>query len=108
MPRNKDNAETTRLSAIEEDILTVLVDRECYGLEILGYLNLGRRHTLTFSSLYPALNRLGEKKFIDWRWGDETDSSGGARRKYYKLIDLGISTLKEVQNYREGLKRRES
>jgi PadR family transcriptional regulator, regulatory protein PadR len=108
MPRNRDIAETVRLSAIEEDILTVLVDRECYGLEILGYLNLERRHQLTFGSLYPALNRLGEKKFIDWRWGDETENSGGARRKYYKMLDLGIATLEEVQNYREGLKRRES
>jgi PadR family transcriptional regulator, regulatory protein PadR len=103
MSRNQDNLETVRLSAIEEDILTVLLGRECYGLEILGYLNTGRKHQLTFGSLYPALNRLTKKEFIRWRWGDEQDETGGARRKYYKMLNLGISILAEVQSYRLGL-----
>jgi PadR family transcriptional regulator, regulatory protein PadR len=105
MARNRDKAETVRLSAIEEDILTVLLDRECYGLEILKYLNVGRDPELSFGSLYPALNRLSDKKkgFIRWRWGDENDETGGARRKYYQPTGLGISTLKKVQDYRAGL-----
>ena len=104
MPRSQDNSDTVRLSAIEEDILTVLLSRECYGLEILAYLNTGRKHHLSFGSVYPVLNRLLDKGFLEWRWGSEEDSSGGARRKYYKMVDLGISILKEVQNYRDRLK----
>jgi hypothetical protein len=42
MPRQKDDADTIRLSAIEEDILTVLLGRELYELEILDQLNPGR------------------------------------------------------------------
>jgi hypothetical protein len=51
-----------RLSAIDEDILTLLTGRELYGLEILDQLNLDRpTNPLHFGSLYPALNRLDKK-----------------------------------------------
>jgi PadR family transcriptional regulator, regulatory protein PadR len=103
MPRKKDDADTVRLSAIDEDVLTALLGRELYGLEILDQLNPGRPLEISFGSLYPALNRLEKKGFIEWRWGDEQDGSGGARRKYYKVTGLGASTLKDVQNYRASL-----
>jgi PadR family transcriptional regulator, regulatory protein PadR len=104
MARKKDDAETVRLSAIDEDILTALLGRELYGLEILDQLNPGRPLDLSFGSLYPALNRLEKKGFIEWRWGDEQDGSGGARRKYYQVTGLGRETLEAVQQYRDGLR----
>jgi PadR family transcriptional regulator, regulatory protein PadR len=107
MPRSKktvdDEQDSVRLSAIDEDILTVLLGRELYGLEILGELNPGRTIPLQFGSLYPALNRLEQKGLVSWKWGDEQDESGGARRKYYKVTDLGEQKLRSVQEYREGL-----
>jgi PadR family transcriptional regulator, regulatory protein PadR len=107
MPRQKDDADTVRLSAIDEDILTVLLGRELYGLEILDKLNPSRPIPLSFGSLYPALNRLEKKGFIKWRWGDEQDNSGGARRKYYKVTGLGATQLHDVQHYRMRLAQRE-
>ena len=95
-----------RLTAIDEDILTVLLGREFYGLEILDHLNEGRSLALSFGSLYPALNRLEKKGLISWRWGDEVDESGGARRKYFKVTGLGATTLDEVQQYRLQLAQR--
>ena len=59
-------------------------------------------------SLYPGLNRLEKKGLISWRWGNEEEVSGGARRKYYKITALGISTLKQVQQYRISLAERAS
>lgn len=106
MPRKKDDADSVRLSAIDEDILTVLLGRELYGLEILDQLNPDRPLQISFGSLYPALNRLEKKGFIEWRWGDIQDGSGGARRKYYKVTGLGIGTLKDVQQYRMALAQR--
>jgi PadR family transcriptional regulator, regulatory protein PadR len=110
MPRSKktvdDEQDSVRLSAIDEDILTVLLGRELYGLEILDELNPDRPIPLRFSSLYPALNRLEQKGLVDWKWGDEMDESGGARRKYYKVTGLGAKTLGLVQKYREDLRRR--
>ncbi|MGK7899452.1 MAG: PadR family transcriptional regulator [Xenococcus sp. (in: cyanobacteria)] len=97
-----------KLSAIDEDVLTVLkVQGEQYGLEILDCLNLDREKILGielgFGSLYPALNRLEKKGLIEWRWGDESEVSGGARRKYYKINALGLQSLDAVQRYRVKL-----
>ena len=97
-----------KLSAIDEDILTALLGRELYGLEILDQLNLDRPVTLKFGSLYPALNRLEKKGLVRWKWGDEEDESGGARRKYYRVTGLGAKVLREVQLYRISLARRAS
>jgi PadR family transcriptional regulator, regulatory protein PadR len=108
MPKREtdDELETVRLSAIDEDILTVLLGREFYGLEILDELNPGRPIQLRFSSLYPALNRLEKKGMVSWRWGDAIDESGGARRKYYKVTGLGATTLRSIQTYRMSLAQR--
>ena len=97
-----------RISAIDEDLLTVLLGRELYGLEILDQLNLDRPSELKFGSLYPALNRLEKKGLVSWQWGDEVDESGGARRKYYKVTGLGAKTLRTVQQYRATLAQRAS
>jgi PadR family transcriptional regulator, regulatory protein PadR len=106
VPRSKDDEDTKRISAIEEDILTALLGQERYGLEVLDVINPGRPTQLSFGSLYPALNRLEKKGFISWRWGDEQDNSGGARRKYYKVTGLGATTLRELQDYRLALAQR--
>ncbi|MBP0020766.1 MAG: helix-turn-helix transcriptional regulator [Cyanobacteria bacterium SBLK] len=107
MPRKKQTEEgSIRLSPLDEDILTVLMGgRELYGLEILDELNLDERPggELGFGSLYPALNRLDKKGLIDWRWGNEHEETGGARRKYYKINGLGARVLREVREYRNAL-----
>lgn len=102
----KEKKEKFKMSALEEDILTGLIGRELYGLEILDQLNLGRPSELMFSSLYPALNRLEKKGYVSWKWGDEHDSSGGARRKYYKVNGVGANALRKVQEYRLALAQR--
>ncbi|MEL6384939.1 MAG: PadR family transcriptional regulator [Cyanobacteria bacterium J06626_18] len=115
MGKKKDNqkprkgtGKPVKLTAIDEDILTVLLGKELYGLEILDVLNPGRPIPLSFGSLYPALNRLEKKGLITWRWGDEMKESGGARRKYYKVTGLGAKSLQAVQEYRNLLVRRSS
>ena len=105
--KQKDSQDKpVRLSAIDEDILTVLLGRELYGLEILDQLNLDRPIKLRFGSLYPALNRLEKKGLVSWQWGDAVDESGGARRKYYKVTGLGARVLRQVQQYRAALAER--
>lgn len=108
MSKEKQDKETeaVRLSAIDEDVLTALLGRELYGLEILDELNLDRPILLRFGSLYPALNRLEKKGLISWRWGDVQEGSGGARRKYYKVNGVGANALQEVQEYRSMLAQR--
>ena len=103
MGKKDSSSNPIKLSAIDEDILTVMGTRELYGLEILDDLNLERPLPLGFGSLYPALNRLEKKGLIRWRWGNEAEVSGGARRKYYTVTALGINSLKAVQHYRAAL-----
>ena len=99
---NKDD-EMLNLSPNEGDILSVLLGRELYGLDILNQLNPGRPIPLSFGSLYPALNRLEKKGFLEWRWGDEQEETGGARRKYYKVTGLGARVFYQWQHYRMQL-----
>ena len=47
-----------------------------------------------------------KKGFVSWKWGDEHDSSGGARRKYYKVNGAGAAALSEIQQYRAALAQR--
>lgn len=89
-----------RLSAIDEDILTLLEGRRLYGLQILEEINLGRPSVLGMGTLYPSLNRLEDKGCVSWRWGDDQLGTGGARRKYYEVTELGVAALRTVQQYR--------
>jgi len=95
--------EGVKLSALEEDILTLMGTQKLYGLEMLEGLNKGRPIPIGFGSLYPTLNRLEKKGLISWKWGDEQDQTGGARRKYYQVTGMGSNVLREVQEYRELL-----
>lgn len=103
MGKGHNESEPVKLSAIDEDLLTVLLGRKLYGLEILNKLNDGRPIPIGFGSLYPALNRLEKKGLVSWHWGDESEETGGARRKYYEVTALGATTLREVQEYRARL-----
>ena len=94
------------LKLTDENILTVLLGRELYGLDISAQLNNSDRpfENLKLGSLYAALNRLEKKGLVSCRWGDEVEgASKGARRKYYKVTGLGEQSLCAVQQYRASL-----
>lgn len=101
-----NNDELITLSALEEDLLTVLCSKELYGLQIMNAINdasKGKR-SIGFGSLYPTLHRLEKKGLVKARWGEETDpESGGARRKYYRVTGLGEQVLRGIQAYRAHL-----
>lgn len=95
------------LSGLEEDILTALLGRSLYGLQISKAIadasNGGRR--IGVGSLYPTLRRLERKGFVSSHWeGDSTgEKRGGARRRYYKISPDGSSVLLENRQVRENL-----
>ncbi|MHC5763074.1 PadR family transcriptional regulator [Nostoc sp.] len=106
MSKVHDEKDGIRLSALEEDILTLMGTQKMYGLEILDGLNQGRPISIGFGSLYPTLNRLEKKGLVSWKWGSEQEETGGARRKYYIITGSGQTVLREVQDYRDQLKMR--
>ena len=103
----KEKKKSIKLSSIDQDILTVLLGRKLYGLEMLDQLNPGRPSTpLTSGSIYPVLNRLEDRGLIAYKLSSKPTGSRGARRKYYQVTDLGSSVLLKVQDYRKVLAQR--
>lgn len=94
------------LSALEEDILTVLLGQELYGLQICQAIEEASegKQTLKIGSLYPSLHRLEKKRFVTSRMGSSgIESRGGNRRKYYKITGLGATALTQKQQVRKRL-----
>ena len=108
MAKHKDKG-VVILSALEEDLLTALIDRKpTYGLEILEILNQKRRKyeipELRIGSLYPTLKRMEDQKLIKGEWGDKAAES--TRRRYYKITADGEIAITRTQAYRRELARR--
>lgn len=91
------------LSALEQDLLTLLSIRPLYGLEFVEAINTASdgRRTLQVGSLYPTLHRLEKDNMIEGHWSDSTSS--GAKRKYYTITDLGRQILESTNTYRQNL-----
>lgn len=94
------------LSALEENIITVLNYHQLYGLQIIKAIEQasGGKRKLGIGSLYPTLHRLEKKGFVISQWGDDHPQvRGGARRKYYEITALGRQVLRETQQTRANL-----
>lgn len=78
---------------IDTIILKTLSTKDCYGYEIIKEIQKrsGGEYIIKQPTLYSSLKRLETQGFISSRWGE---ISGGGRRKYFSLTDLG----KEVFN----------
>jgi PadR family transcriptional regulator PadR len=104
--KNHKDTDQFDLSLQEEIIMTLLVSRELYGLELMKAIEEATEGKLRikFGSLYPTLHRLEKKGFVTSHWGDDTpEERGGARRKYYQVTGLGERALRETQRLRANL-----
>jgi PadR family transcriptional regulator PadR len=93
------------LSTREEDLLTLLIGKQLYGLEILEATKASGR-TIGVGSLYPTLHKMEDKGLIRSWWGEETPAAHGhARRRYYTATGFGQLVLEQTQRRRAGLAR---
>ncbi|MEM9219420.1 MAG: helix-turn-helix transcriptional regulator [Cyanobacteria bacterium P01_F01_bin.150] len=108
----KNDAGGIVLSALEEDLLTVIrkYSEGIYGLDLLGQVNTAnkkhKRRQIGVGSLYPALKRMEKQGLVTARWGEdheESEASSGARRRYYSITGLGTSALEDTWLYRTQL-----
>jgi PadR family transcriptional regulator PadR len=90
------------ISALEEDLLTLLYQRSLYGLEFVNAIKeaSGGTRELGLGSLYPTLARLEKNKLVTYRWGDEQI---GPRRKYYDITPFGRAILENTWRFRRAL-----
>lgn len=107
MPKkNKDGVFI--LSALELDLLTVLMGEELYGLELLERINQARSkvgmNKLGIGSLYPTLKRMEKAKLIAGEFREPVAGEDGSpRRKYYKLLGQGEIAMSRTKAYRRLL-----
>ncbi|MFP4007866.1 MAG: PadR family transcriptional regulator [Spirulinaceae cyanobacterium] len=90
-------------------ILFAINDRRMYGLEIQALIKecTGGREEISISSLYPLLHSLEKRELVQSEWGDE--ALCGARRRYYRLTELGRALLdREIADYNDLLQGRYS
>jgi len=105
MPRRQVSRDF-RLSALEEDILTLLVGQDLCAQEIIQLLaKAGDGHAgVVHSTPYSVLPRMQEKGFVHSRWSQaEEPTPGGSRRRYYRLTEEGLRTLQERRRFRTRL-----
>jgi len=73
-------------------LLSQIEQKDMYGFEIIKNLEMKSNHLYSMSegTLYPALQRLEQKKLLKSYWGD---SEAGGRRKYYNITETGKKEL---------------
>lgn len=76
-------------------ILSILSKGDNYGYEISKIIKMKTDGIFEIleATMYLALKRLECQKAIDFYWGDE---SGGGRRKYFKITELGQAQLSQL------------
>ncbi len=96
----------TVLPELEMAILSVLTQKEHYGLALIDAVTEATNGALVIpaGSLYPTLNKLKKKGYVTTRWGEETEATEGARRKYYKITALGETVLDETWEFYNRLR----
>lgn len=75
-------------------ILSIISSKDTYGYEIAKEIKEKSDFSYSMSegTLYPALKRLEEKKFIESYW---QSANLLGKRKYYRITDLGKENLKD-------------
>ena len=97
------------LSALELDLLTVLLGGEKYGLELLEQINKARENEkvkmskLGIGSLYPTLKRMEAAGLIEGEFREPVAGEDSPRRKYYRILGEGEIAITRTQAYRRLL-----
>lgn len=80
-------------------LLSLLNKRDMYGYEMVKTLkeNSNELYNMSEGTLYPALKRLENKKWLESYWGN---SEIGGRRKYYRVTEDGkIELSRKLQEW---------
>jgi PadR family transcriptional regulator PadR len=96
-PLKNMNIENTkaqmRKGVLEFCILSALSGKELYPTEIIDRMKTAKL-VVVEGTLYPLLTRLKNMGLLTYRW---EESTSGPPRKYYRLTELGIQFLAELE-----------
>ena len=94
MSVNSENPKAQmRKGVLELCILSILSQGDAYPTEIIEKLK-ETKLVVVEGTLYPLLTRLKNTGLLTYRW---EESTSGPPRKYYKLTEIGLQYLKELQ-----------
>lgn len=89
-----NNKAQMKKGVLEFCILSILSSGDAYPTEIIDKMK-DARLVVVEGTLYPLLTRLKNLGLLAYRW---EESTSGPPRKYYKLTELGIQFLNELEN----------
>lgn len=81
-------------------VLLVLKENELYGYELIEKIKKLTAIEIAEGTLYPLMNRLKTDKLLESKW---VEQDSGIPRKYYKITELGRSTVNEMKTHWEQL-----
>jgi PadR family transcriptional regulator, regulatory protein PadR len=81
-----------RKGVLEYCILSILAREEAYPSDIIDQMKEAKLIVVE-GTLYPLLTRLKNLGLLTYRW---EESKSGPPRKYYKLTELGMAFLREL------------
>ena len=95
----------TKLGEFEELVLLAVaaLQKEAYGVEIKGELEVRLKTKLSVGSIQSALKRMEEKGFLTSEFGEATQKRGGKRKRIYSVTSLARRVLAEMKEVRAGL-----
>jgi PadR family transcriptional regulator PadR len=83
-------------------ILRLISEKDRYGYEISNEIakRTNDKFQIKEATLYAVFQRLVKKELIDSYLGDV---SFGSRRRYYRITNLGLATLREeIRNWHDA------
>jgi PadR family transcriptional regulator PadR len=85
-----------RKGLVELCVMATLAEGEAYGYQIVERLGQVAGLTITESTVYPLLARLGRDRLLSVR---TAPSPTGPPRRYYRLTEAGHHRLKEMATH---------
>ena len=85
-----------RKGLVELCVMATLAEGEAYGYQIVERLGNASGLTITESTVYPLLARLGRDHLLNVR---TAPSPTGPPRRYYRLTEAGQQRLKDMSSH---------
>ncbi len=85
-------------------LLTIgVLGEEAYGVSIKDEMKLRTTKKPSIGALHTGLQRLETKGYIESWEGGATSERGGRKKRYYRLTNLGMETLKKAHELRNEM-----
>lgn len=93
---NEEWVSQIKRGTLEFVIMSLIRNKDRYGYDIIQTLDNYPMLKTKESTIYPLLRRLLKNEYLESYWHNMGE--GVPPRKYYKITELGISYLKQLDN----------